>query len=206
MGIVKADMATKSPLPQASMPDPAWVAFGHRPYASLKLSIKSYGYKIAAAYGAVGLPGRRQRRGFTLVELMLAVGVAATLAAIAIPSYTGYLEKMKVSQAIANIKEIEVMLERFKSNNSRLPATLEELPGTVPEDPWKRPYEYLNIETSKGKGKLRKDHKENPLNTDFDLYSTGKNGESKTQIDNKDSRDDIIRARNGGYVGLAADY
>ena len=53
---------------------------------------------------------------------------------------------------------------------------------------------------------MRKDHKLNPINSDFDLYSMGKNGVSKTQISNKDSLDDVIRANNGGFVGRASDF
>jgi general secretion pathway protein G len=53
---------------------------------------------------------------------------------------------------------------------------------------------------------VRKDHKLNPINSDFDLYSMGRNGTSQTQISQKDSLDDIIRANNGGFVGLASDF
>lgn len=58
----------------------------------------------------------------------------------------------------------------------------------------------------KGKGKARKDRKLNPLNSDFDLYSLGKDGASKTQLTNKVSLDDTVRANDGAFVGLAADY
>jgi general secretion pathway protein G len=53
---------------------------------------------------------------------------------------------------------------------------------------------------------VRKDHALNPINSDYDLYSLGKNGVSKKQISQKDSVDDIIRARDGGFIGLAADF
>ena len=73
-------------------------------------------------------------------------------------------------------------------------------------DPWGHPYQYLKIEGSKGKGDVRKDHTLNPINSDFDLYSMGRDGVSRTQISNKDSLDDIIRANDGGFVGLASDF
>ena len=57
-----------------------------------------------------------------------------------------------------------------------------------------------------GKGGARKDHALNPLNTDYDLYSSGADGQSKPQITQKLSLDDVIRASNGAYVGLASDF
>ncbi|MEO0480829.1 MAG: prepilin-type N-terminal cleavage/methylation domain-containing protein [Planctomycetota bacterium] len=45
-----------------------------------------------------------------------------------------------------------------------------------------------------------------PLNTDFDLFSLGANRTSSTEITSVGGRDDVIRANNGGYFGLAGDY
>ena len=42
-----------------------------------------------------------------------------------------------------------------------------------------------------------------PINSDFDLYSMGKDGKSQMPLTAKDSRDDIIRANDGAYIGLA---
>ena len=39
----------------------------------------------------------------------------------------------------------------------------------------------------------------------FDLYSKGKDGASVSPLTAKMSRDDIVRAYNGKYIGLAAD-
>ena len=38
------------------------------------------------------------------------------------------------------------------------------------------------------------------------MYSTGPDGQSKALIADKDSVDDVIRASNGGYVGLASGF
>ena len=53
---------------------------------------------------------------------------------------------------------------------------------------------------------VRKDHNLVPLNTDFDLYSMGPDGESASPLTAKASRDDIIRANNGSYIGTATNY
>jgi general secretion pathway protein G len=56
------------------------------------------------------------------------------------------------------------------------------------------------------KGKPRKDHQLHPINCDYDLYSMGKDGKTTAPLTAKISQDDIIRANNGGYVGLVSNY
>jgi general secretion pathway protein G len=56
------------------------------------------------------------------------------------------------------------------------------------------------------KGKWRKDRFLVPLNSDYDLYSMGKDGCTVAPITAKASHDDILRANNGSYVGLASKY
>jgi general secretion pathway protein G len=53
---------------------------------------------------------------------------------------------------------------------------------------------------------VRRDHFLVPVNTDFDLYSLGEDGKSQSPFTAADSQDDIVRANNGGYVGLVSDY
>ena len=50
------------------------------------------------------------------------------------------------------------------------------------------------------------DHQLHPINCDYDLYSVGKDGKSEAPLTAKVSQDDIIRANNGGYVGLVSNY
>ena len=72
-------------------------------------------------------------------------------------------------------------------------------------DPWGNPYRYLNIATAIP-GHVRKDRFLVPLNSDYDLYSMGKDGESQPPITSAKSRDDILRASNGAFIGLASDF
>jgi general secretion pathway protein G len=53
---------------------------------------------------------------------------------------------------------------------------------------------------------VRKDRFLAPINTDFDLYSMGPDGESRPQLNAKPSRDDIVRAANGGFFGPAEEF
>jgi general secretion pathway protein G len=53
---------------------------------------------------------------------------------------------------------------------------------------------------------VRKDRNTHPINTDFDLYSKGRDGKTNYPLTAEASQDDIIRANNGGYLGLASHY
>lgn len=56
------------------------------------------------------------------------------------------------------------------------------------------------------RGKPRKDRFLHPINSDYDLYSMGKDGESVEPLTAKKSHDDVIRANDGQFVGLATEF
>jgi general secretion pathway protein G len=145
------------------------------------------------------------QRGFTLLEIMFAIAMIAILGAIAVPVYRAHLERVTLNRAIGDVHDIGLSLERWQLNNGRFPDTLAEagLGGRV--DPWGNPYRYLNVDGA-NPGQLRKDRNLVPINTDFDLYSMGKDGESVPPLTAPRSQDDIVRASNGAFVGLGADY
>ena len=45
-----------------------------------------------------------------------------------------------------------------------------------------------------------------PLNTDYDLFSLGPDHRTATSLGEQVGYDDVIRANNGGFFGLASDY
>lgn len=152
---------------------------------------------------------QRSEKGFTLVELISVVAIIAILAAIAIPFYGDYITTAQIKgRAIPEILMLEQEIDIYKIEEGHLPNTLGDIRQGDLKDPWGNPYQYLNIADGgiKGKGKLRRDGAINPLNTDYDLYSMGKDGSSKTNLSAKESLDDIVRARDGAFIDLARKF
>ena len=146
------------------------------------------------------------QQGLTLIELMITLAIIVVLASIALPAYKDYVEKARVAQAVSDIASIAAKAEAYWNDERAYPANLADIGAAGMLDPWENPYQYLNLYNKKGKGGNRKDRKLNPLNSDFDLYSMGKDGQSKTQITNKVSLDDVIRANDGKFIDLASNY
>jgi len=68
---------------------------------------------------------QRKARGFTLIELMIAVAIVAILAAIAVPSYNEHIRKSRRAQAKADLVEYAGLAERhFTVNNAYTGFTL----------------------------------------------------------------------------------
>jgi general secretion pathway protein G len=146
--------------------------------------------------------------GWTLIELDIVMAIIATLAGIAIPFYVDATERARIIKAVADIRVLEGELGVFEITNGRLPDSLDELGRGALRDPWDNGYEFLNYSTlnNSGKAKMRKDRFLKPLNSTYDLYSNGKDGDSKAPLAASASRDDVIRANDGAYIGLAAAY
>jgi len=155
---------------------------------------------------------RRRRlccRGFTLVEVIIAIGIITLLSAVSTLVYRNYLDKARNIRAISEIRTMQNEIVVYEIDNDTLPDTLGEVGLGNALDPWKTPYEYLRIadQGKKGGKKRRKrDGKDTWLNTDFDLYSKGKDKKSKQKLKDKKSKDDIVRADDGKYVGVALKY
>jgi len=146
--------------------------------------------------------------GFTIIELLVAIAVIAALAAIAVPSYQNYRYKALVAQATSDIKDLDVLITRYYSDNMSFPDSLTDIGKAGMLDPWKKPYRYLRLsplDPSKT-GQVRKDKNLVPINADFDLFSMGKDGASSPPLTAQASRDDVVRGSNGRFVGLASDY
>lgn len=59
-----------------------------------------------------------KNKGFTLIELMIVIAILGIIAAIAIPSYTGYVERTNRKAAVAEMGVIGQELERGYTVNN----------------------------------------------------------------------------------------
>jgi general secretion pathway protein G len=152
---------------------------------------------------------RRQKNpgGFTLLDLTFAIACAAVLVGIAVPSYMRYVARARTAAAVADIGKIHLAVDSYRiSNNDAPPPDLASIGMAAMLDPWGRPYVYLSFNGLKGKGAMRKDKNLVPINTEYDLYSVGPDGASVPPLTAKPSRDDIVMANDGGFIGPASDY
>ena len=92
-----------------------------------------------------------------------------------------------------------------KNGGGELRGGLDDLDIKINQDPWGNSYKYVDFRFIP-KGKRRKDRNLVPVNSTYDLFSMGADGESKAPFTAKASRDDIVRANDGAYLGLASDY
>ena len=143
--------------------------------------------------------------GFTLVELMIAAAILGIIAFIAIPSYQDYGKRVEADQAIKDLVVIQFQIDDYTLNNGIAPISLADIGLGSMQDPWGNLYEYLPY-AHNPPGFRRKDKNLNPLNTDYDLYSKGEDGQTNKQIITKKSQDDIIRGRDGSFLGFAKDF
>ena len=129
----------------------------------------------------------KNRRGFTLVELLVVMAIIALLAALVGPKLFPKLGKGKQSAAKAQIELIGQALDQFRLDVGRYPTAQEGLnalmvnPGAtgwegpylkkaLPPDPWGKPYQYLCPGT----------------HGEYDLLSYGRDGNPGGEGEDKD--------------------
>ena len=148
-----------------------------------------------------------QNGGYTLVEMMIALTILAVISSISTVSYNQYIEATNNAAAASQIRALAFIINSYGDESGVYPQSLNDIDNQNLLDPWGNPYQYLNIQTTRGSmGSVRKDRNLVPLNTNFDLYSNGKDGQSRPPLTAPVSDDDIIYANDGGYIGIAKDY
>jgi type IV pilus assembly protein PilE len=59
----------------------------------------------------------KRTRGFTLLELMIVVGIVAILASMAIPAYSEYVRRGRITEATATLAGMRVKMEQYFQDN-----------------------------------------------------------------------------------------
>jgi general secretion pathway protein G len=132
----------------------------------------------------------------------MVVAIVAILAALATPRLIDAIERARVARAIADIRAIQSQVD----GSVPLPLTLAQVGFGNRLDPWGRPYVYNPFLLLDQLGSSRRDRFLVPLNSEYDLYSVGRDGLSRTPLTVPVSRDDVLRANDGGFIGLASRY
>jgi len=98
-------------------------------------------------------PDARRQAGFTLLELLIVVGILGILASIGVPQYRAALQTARVGKAKHELRTISNAVDSFTANNQgMLPLTLYQVGFGGKRDPWGVPYCYLNYGDGTGDG------------------------------------------------------
>jgi len=144
-------------------------------------------------------------KGFTILELLVVTMIIGTLSTMVAPSLQRAREQALVGAAMADIRIMSSELDLYIVINYGPPVSLAAIGRATLLDPWGNPYMYLKLAGTEDNEAARKNKFQVPLNDDYDLGSAGPDGLTASPLTAFDSKDDILRAWNGAFVGRASD-
>lgn len=131
-----------------------------KPFHAVSAAVSSLLLKAGSSSGKTTAPHARQA-GYSLMEVLIAVAIIATLAALVAPRLFGQLDGSKRTAALTQIRMLETALDTMRLDLGRYPNQEEGLSllvaptaesgvnwngpymdGGVPQDPWGTPYQY----------------------------------------------------------------
>jgi len=112
---------------------------------------------------ALFLSSRRLARGFTLIELMVVLVIIGVLAALIVPNVLDRTDDARTTAARTDVANLMQALKLYRLDNFQYPTAEQGLQALIakpssapvppnwrpyleklPNDPWGRPYQYLN--------------------------------------------------------------
>ena len=108
-------------------------------------------------------PKAKRQRGFTLIELMVVLAIIGVLAALVVPNVLNRADDARVTAAKTDVGNLRNALKLYRLDNQNYPTAEQGLNALVvkptagqvplnwkpyidklPNDPWGRPYQYMN--------------------------------------------------------------
>lgn len=149
---------------------------------------------------------RRQRQrhlvtfsaGFTMIELLVVVAVLGILAMLSIPTYNEFVSRAKNGRAKQEVRLLEREIIDYFMQTESLPLTLGEIRRGDLKDPWGNLYVYSRTPIRNRFGAN--------LNSDFDIFSMGKDGNTDPVVSSAAGKDDLVRGADGAFLSSGADW
>ncbi len=130
---------------------------------------------------------RRNRRAFTIVEVLVVVIIIAVLATMIVPRFLGRVAQTKQAVAKTKLHEIEKAVELFSYDYGRWPVQLDELvnrPADIDEAKWNPPtIRAKDLLDPWGGEFLYRQPGEHEI---YDIYTLGKDGQEGGEDEDSD--------------------
>lgn len=85
-----------------------------------------------SSYPGPAFPRSRKPRGFTLIELMIAIAIIGILAAVAYPSFQDSIRKSRRSDAWSLLQNAALAQEKYRTSNASYASAVTSLSGACP--------------------------------------------------------------------------
>ena len=160
--------------------------FGGSPFRTTQTRYGLFGARRGAAIGHHPLV----HIGVTLIEMLIVIAIIGTILAIAMPMFQDVVNQARIGRAIGDIATLQTDKAAYEAGGKGLPESLATIGRASLIDPWGSPDQYLkfDLEDEKKPKGARKDRFLVPINSTYDLYSMGKDGQTTAPADRQEQQ------------------